>query len=100
MSSGLKWLEFSDLLLNDWALVRANLVDLFVGLVGWGFFFLLFPSAVVNSSKLILFGICFSAHLLTWTMTFNGIIMTGMFKMFSLPIRGCLVRIIYFSILW
>ena len=43
MSSGLKWLEFSDLLLNDWALVRANLVDLFVGLVGWGFFFFVVP---------------------------------------------------------
>ena len=32
MSSGLKWLEFSDLLLNDWALVHANLL---ICLLGW-----------------------------------------------------------------
>ena len=45
MSSDLRWLEFSDLLFNDWALVHANLL---IYLLGWfrvGFFF---PSAVVN----------------------------------------------------
>lgn len=58
-----------------------------VGLA-WFFFSHLLLWIDINSSKLILFVIHFSAPLLTWTMTFSGIIMTGMFKVFCFVYLG------------